>query len=286
MRDLQGKQALVTGSAQGIGLQIAKRLGEAGAHLVLTDINRAKLDEAAEELRGLGYEAAAFEMDVTDYESVTAARDKILREAGPIHILVNNAGVVFGGSFLDVDMSKHELTYKVNTMGVAAVCHAFLPGMIEQEQAHLVNIASASGLVGLPFGATYASSKWSVIGLSESLRLELKHLGKEHVKVTTVCPSYVKTGMFEGVRAPMLTPFLTPEQLADKVYEAVRDDQIFVLEPFMVKLIPFLKGVFPTFVTDVLSDMLGASSSMTSWKGHQKKAAHRPQLRAVPKQVS
>ncbi|CAM2005330.1 SDR family NAD(P)-dependent oxidoreductase [Acanthopleuribacter pedis] len=268
MRHLQGKQALVTGAAQGIGFQIAKRLGQEGAHLVLTDVNRMKLEEAGEALRSLGIEVATFVLDVTDHDEILEVRDQIVKEAGPVHVLVNNAGVVFGGPFLDVDMKKHELTYKVNTIGVAAMIHAFLPQMLKLEGAHIVNLASASGFVALPYGTTYASSKWSVIGLSESVRLELKHMGYDHVKVTTVCPSYVKTGMFEGVKAPLLTPFLTPETLADKVLQAVKEDNSMVLEPFLVKFVPFLKGVLPGFMSDMLGDFLGASTSMTSWKGH------------------
>ena len=129
-------------------------------------------------------------------------------------VLVNNAGIVHGGPFLDVPVERHLATYRVNVLGLVAVTHAFLPDLIASADSHLVNIASASGYIGLPHGSTYASSKWAVIGFSESLLLELELHGHRHVHVTTVCPSYVTTGLFDGARAARTTSLLSPERLA------------------------------------------------------------------------
>ena len=107
-----------------------------------------------------------------------------------------------------------------------------------------------------------------MIGFTESIRLELKRLGHEHVGVTSVCPSYVSTGMFEGVRQPLLTPFLTPERLARKVVQAIRKNEPFVLEPALVKIMPLLKASLPTGASDAILDAVGASTSMKSWRGH------------------
>ena len=101
------------------------------------------------------------------------------RDGGPIDVLVNNAGLVFGGAFLDVPLERHLTTYRVNTLGLVAMTHAFLPDLMAGRDGHVVNVASASGFIGLPFGATYASSKWAVLGFSELL--ERAHAGEEVV---------------------------------------------------------------------------------------------------------
>jgi short-subunit dehydrogenase len=180
---------------------------------------------------------------------------------------VNNAGVVFGGPFLDVPLEKHLATYRVNVLGLVSLTHAFLPDLLGRPDAHLVNVASASGFIGLPHGATYASSKWAVIGFSESLRLELELQGHRHVHVTTVCPSYVATGLFEGARAPLTTRLLTAERLADKVVSAMLRDAIWVRVPWLVKVTPMLKGVLPTRMFYSVAGVLGVNTSMTAWKG-------------------
>jgi short-subunit dehydrogenase len=182
--------------------------------------------------------------------------------------VINNAGTVFGGSFLDVPLEKHLLTYRVNTLGLVAVTHAFLPDLIARPEANLVNIASISGFVGLPFGTTYASSKWAVIGLSEGLRLELKELGHRHVAVTAVCPSYVKTGLFDGVKLPTSTDWLTPERLAQLVVRAIERNKAYLLAPSVAHLTPILKGVLPMALMDWVGGFFGINTTMSEWRGH------------------
>ena len=268
-KSLRLKRVLVTGSARGIGLEIARSFARAGAELILTDLDGEAALEARETVRSDGARCRAYAMDVTDEESIREVREEMHAEAGKLDVLVNNAGVVFGGPFLDVPLAQHRATYRVNVEGLVAVTHTFLPDLVEQGRGHLVNVASASGFVGLPDGATYASSKWAVIGFSESIRLELKQQELTDIGVTTVCPGYVDTGMFEGVKPPLLMRFLKPEELADKLVSAVQRNQQYVLEPWLVKMTPFLKGVLPGALTDALSDALGATSSMQSWKGHE-----------------
>ena len=268
MKDFRGKLVLVTGGAQGIGKGLASKLAARGARLVLTDVRDAELQATAEELRGRGTPVATYRVDVTDEQAVVSLQKQVRADVGPIDVLVNNAGVVFGGPFLEVPLERHRLTYAVNSMGVVAMTHAFLPDLIGRPDAHLVNIASASGLIGLPFGATYASSKWAVIGFSESIRLELAELGHKHVKVTTVCPSYIATGMFKGVRPPLLTPMLTPESLVEKMVQAVEREELFLLEPPMVKTLPLLNGLLPKRVFDVVAARFGLHDSMKQWRGH------------------
>lgn len=268
MKSFQGKRVLVTGAAKGMGLTIAQRFAAEGAQVILTDLDSEALGRAATDLEAAGSSCRAFALDVTVGNSILEVRDEIHASGGPIDILVNNAGVVFGGPFLDVPLERHLLTCRVNVEGLMAVTHAFLPDLIERSESHLVNMASASGFIGLPWGSSYAASKWAVIGFSQSIRQELARLGHDQVGVTTVCPGYVTTGMFDGVKAPLLTPFLTPEKVADQIVKAVRRRRILVRVPWMVKVTPFLMSVLPTSITDRLSDLFGASSSMENWRGH------------------
>lgn len=280
MRELEKKRILITGGAQGIGLALGCRFAAEGAEVVVTDLNEEALPAAEEAIVEAGGEARTFAMDVTDAASIASVRQRLHREAGPIDVLVNNAGVVFGGSFLDTSLDKHRLTYDVNLFGVVAVTHAFLPELIERPEAHLVQIASASGFIGLPYGATYASSKWGVIGFSESIRLELDQLGHSHVGVTTVCPSYVNTGLFEGARPPLATSMVTPERVGELTVRAVRRNEPFVLTPWLVNITPATRALLPTRWFDRVAWVLGVTSSMKDWRGHQASAGKERRKRA------
>jgi len=268
MRSLRDKLILITGGARGIGLAMARRLGRDGGRIVLTDLDAEELDRARESLQQDLVECSVFTLDVTDIEALPDFRQRLHDQLGPVEVLVNNAGVVFGGPFLDLPLDKHLLTYQVNVDGVVAMTYHFLADLIAAEEGHLVNIGSASGLVPLPWGSTYASSKWAVLGFTESIRQEMAELGHKHVGVTTVCPGYVDTGMFDGVRPPLLMPFLKSEQLAEKVRTAILKRQEMVLEPYLVKLTPLLKGILPRFLSDGLADLMGVTTGMKSWSGH------------------
>ena len=272
MTKLNDRRVLITGGAQGIGFEMAKKFADRGAKIVIADINQRGLDEAKAKLDARGVETAAFQVDVTDRESVTALRARVLDEAGPVDVLVNNAGVVFGGPFTKVSLDDHFKTYEVNVLGLVAVTHAFLQDLVDRPEAHLVHIASASGLIGLPYGSTYASSKWAVIGFGESIRSELNVQGHEHVHHTIVCPSYIGTGMFKGAAAAKMTKILEPDEIAEKVVQAVERDKVHVLEPLLVKITPLLRDVLPTPIYDRVSHLFGATTSMANWTGRGEKA--------------
>ncbi len=267
MTTLQGKRVLITGGAQGIGLEMAKKFAEHGCGIVIADIDEEKLPEAKSVIAALGAPVWGFQVDVTNPTSIASLRAQIAAEVGPIDILVNNAGVVFGGPFTETPLDDHFKTYEVNVLGLVAMTHAFLPDLVARPEAHLVHIASASGFIGLPYGSTYASSKWAVIGFGESIRAELNLTGNEHVHTTIVCPSYIGTGMFEGAEAPKATHLLEPEDIATKIVHAVERNKVHVLEPFMVKLTPILRDILPTALYDRLSHLFGADTSMAHWTG-------------------
>ncbi len=275
MKDLKNKKVLITGGARGIGKQIALEFARQGADIIICDsdksfFNKTEFKKNRKEIEDIGTSCYGFYLDVTKYENIVRERRSILDLVGKIDVLVNNAGVVFGGKFLEVPIEKHRLTYDVNTYGIINMLHVFLQDLIDQPTAHIVNISSASGFVPLPGGSTYASSKAAITSLSESLNIELKREGNQHVGMTIVCPGYVQTGMFDGVKGPILVPILTPEKLAKKIVKAVQKNKRFVLEPTFIKFLPFIKGVFPQFVLDLFCHAMGVNRSMDLWKGHSK----------------
>src|SRR5262249_28663963 len=147
VQTLRGKRALITGAASGIGKAIATRLGAEGAELVLVDVNEDLLAQTANELRRGGATVRTYGVDLTASSRLVGLREQLHHDGGPIDVLVNNAGVVFGGTFLDVPLERHLATYRVNTEGLVAMTHVFLPDLIARPDAHLVNIASASGYI-------------------------------------------------------------------------------------------------------------------------------------------
>lgn len=268
--ELAGKTALVTGGASGIGKAFARRLLRGGARVALWDLDPAAAEAARRELSTFG-EVRAFAVDVADRAQVASAAERLLSEMGELDLLDNNAGVVFGGDFLSVPEEKLLKTVEVNLNGTLWCTRAFLPGMLRRGSGHLVMMASAAGLLGVPGMAVYSASKHAVVGFAESLRLELRSAGKPGIGLTIVCPSFVSTGMFEGVRPPLLSPWVEPERLAGKIFEAVTRGKLYVREPFLVKLVPALKGLTCPALLDPLADLLGMNRSMEGWKGRPEK---------------
>lgn len=255
---LNGKRALVTGAGAGLGHAIGQALTRAGATVIVTDVDA---DRAAAVAKELG--AHGFALDITSAEQVAAVREQV----GPIDLLVNNAGLVFGGPFSDVPMAKHAATVAVNLTGLLNVTHAFLPGLLARPEAHIVNIASASAFVALPWATSYAATKAAVVSFSESLREEMRVQGKHHVDITAVCPSYIATGLFEGARPARLTWMLTPEAVAKAVVRAVERRRKLVILPWTARLLYSLTGVLPAPLYRRLCAALGVSTSMIDWRG-------------------
>jgi all-trans-retinol dehydrogenase (NAD+) len=266
---LGGSRVFITGGGSGIGRSLALRFAQERADVHVADLDRGAAERVAREIAASGGRASAWQLDVTDSSALADVRRRMLEAAGPVDVLVNNAGIVHGGAFLDVPLDRHQATFNVNTLAVVAVTHTFLPDLLSRPEAHIVTIASAAAFTGLPFGATYAASKWAALGFSESLRLELREQGRRHVRVTAVCPGYVSTGMFEGAKALRLTRILTAERVADLTVRAVLANREMVMTPWVVALGPTLRGVLPRRLFDGIAALFGAPSSMAHWKGRE-----------------
>jgi all-trans-retinol dehydrogenase (NAD+) len=266
MKNVRGKTALVTGGAMGMGKLWCERFARDGCNVVIWDLNEEAMNETAEDLRRLGVTVLTQKVDVSKAEAVYEAADHAQAETGGVDILVNNAGIVHAGPFLETDDAKISAIIDVDLKALFWTMKAFLPRMIERNFGHVINISSASGYIGVPRMPAYVAAKWGAIGLTDSIRLELKLMKATGVKLTLVCPSYVDTGMFAGAKPPLLTKMLEPAEIVDIAYDAFKKDQYVVNEPWLVKLTPPLRALLPHKAFDLISDILGATKSMTAWR--------------------
>jgi len=229
----------------------------------------------ASELSQAGVPNTVVMSDVVDLSSRTAiekAAQKVIKQIGGVDVLINNAGVVRGALFWEHDNDKHtEKTMQVNALAPMFATHEFLPSMMAgRRECRIVNIASAAGLLSNPRMSVYASSKWALIGWSDSVRLELEREGYRHVKIVTVAPSYISTGMFEGVRGPLMTPLMTPSYVVGKVWQAMIRGKSMLMLPWTVHLSKVLKGVLSQRAFDWIADhVFHVYNSMDKFTGRK-----------------
>src|SRR6478752_489117 len=199
MQDFNGRVAVVTGGASGSGFGLASAFAAQGMKIAIGDIEESALDEAVEKLRAGGAEAIGVRTDVTDGEQVQALADATVGRFGAIHIACNNAGVGAGGLSWEAPLDTWEWVFGANLWGVIHGVRSFVPVMMKQPEAHVVNTASIAGLVAGPFMGPYNASKHAVVALSETLHHELA-LMAPHVKVSVLCPGWVQTRIGDSER--------------------------------------------------------------------------------------
>ncbi len=239
MTRLAGSTVLITGGASGLGRLLALEVARRGARPVLWDLSAEGLDAVAEELVVLGADPLTAVVDVGESTAVTAAADQVLAQVGAVDVLVNNAGVVSGKPLTELSASDIERTFKVNVMANYWTTKAFLPRMIARNRGHVVTVASAAGLVGVARQTDYSASKHAAVGFDESLRVELSHRAPG-VRTTVVCPYYIDTGMFEGVRTrvPWLLPILDEDKVVAKMVQAIERDRARLFMPPIIYVLP------------------------------------------------
>lgn len=272
MSSFNNKHILVTGGASGIGLMMGKRALQRGASkLVIWDLNSDKLNSIKNELPQFRDQILTYEVDVSVSRQIYQAAKEVVKEISHIDILINNAGIVVGKQFAQHTPDEIEQSIGVNLLGMMHTTRAFLPKMLKRKSGHVVNIASAAGLMPNPQMTVYAGSKSGAIGWSESLRIELSR-HDAGINVTTVEPSYINTGMFKGITPPILAPVLEAEDITARIIKAVQQNKIHLRAPFMVKFLPFLKGILPTRIFDFIAGQLfQVYHSMDTFKGHDSK---------------
>jgi NAD(P)-dependent dehydrogenase (short-subunit alcohol dehydrogenase family) len=252
MDELDGKVAVVTGAASGIGLGLVTRFGHEGMSVVLADVEREPLDRAAAALSDeLGADRVlAVPTDVRHEDAVEALAAATFERFGTAHVLCNNAGVGVGGLAWTVPTDRWRWIVEVNLLSVAHGIRAFVPRMIEQGEGHVVNTASAAGILTGPGMSPYYATKHAVVALSESLHFDLR-LMQTAVGVSVLCPEWVRTNIGDPERnrpaevaeiepppdAPEIRPIiealvaggLHPAEVAGRVVDAIRDGTFWIL---------------------------------------------------------
>lgn len=199
MRDLQGKVAVVTGAASGIGRALTDRFVAAGMKVVLGDVDEVRLRATEAELREGGADVLPAVIDVSLPESMEELARKTLERYGAAHVMCNNAGVAGVGDQWTGPMSVWEWVVNINLYGVVNGIRAFLPIMLDQNEGHIVNTASMAGLVAMPGFGPYNATKHAVVAISEGLFLELKTKGV-NVSCSCLCPGFVKTNLMTNIQ--------------------------------------------------------------------------------------
>lgn len=273
--ELRGRNAIVTGGAMGIGFATAKLLVQEGCTATIWDINQSELEKAKSELERLGGKVFTYSCDVTDKTRVYQMAQQALSDMGSIDILINNAGYVKGGEFLDQPDEVWEKTIQINLTAMLYTIRAVLPGMYERDYGHIVNISSASGLLGVANLSVYAATKWAVWGLTESLRFESWNKKKFGVRWSSIHPSYLAKGLFEGAKLGILGNLIVPlvknhEVIARAiVYGALKKGKYLVLRPRSLRLTILLRGLLPDLLFQKLMIVMGVHKSMETWKGRR-----------------
>jgi NAD(P)-dependent dehydrogenase (short-subunit alcohol dehydrogenase family) len=254
MRELKGKVAVVTGAASGIGRAMAERFAREGMKVVLADVEEGPLATARDAIEHAGAQAIAVRTDVAQWEQVEALARRAFETYGGAHVVCNNAGIGMGGLAWQLSQADWEWTLGVNLWGVVHGVRAFVPRMLAQGQGHIVNTASIAGLISAPGMAAYCATKHAVVGLSECLHHDLVLAGGGKVKVSVLCPAWVKTQisdsernrpqslarerttasneqeqMIETMVRSAVASGIPPEVVADKVLQAILEERFWVL---------------------------------------------------------
>lgn len=252
MKHLQGKRALVTGAASGIGRAMALEFARQGTNLLLADRDQAGMIRTAMEVRAIGVEVETFHYDAEQPQQIVALAEFAKSLADGIDILVNNAGVTYRGSTDRMTAEHWERMLAINLYAPIRLTHELLPHFLKRREVHVLNVCSVLGLVGMPKVCAYNTAKFGLVGYTESLRSEY---GVQGIGVTALCPGLVRTNLFsssmsnghEREKTPPRWTTTTPERVAKAGVRAVRKNRArVVMEPLarvMFAFKRFLPGV-------------------------------------------
>ncbi len=261
---------LITGGCSGIGKIMGRMALQKGAeHLVIWDINESAIDATVREFTPLG-KVTGFRADISSPASVDAAYSATRSVCGHVDILINCAGIITNNkTFAEQSDDDINRTFDINTKGAMFVTLRVLNDMKAQGRGHVCNITSSAGMLALPRMALYTSSKWAAIGWSESLWLEL-HREKSPVRVTTIAPYFINTGMFDGIHS--FFKIQDPEVVARKTLKAIEKDKRYKGIPFSEHFIRLMQGLLPGFIFDpIFGDVCGLYTVMESFTGRKTK---------------
>ncbi len=253
-RILAGETAAITGAARGIGRATAQALLAQGMKVAIGDVD---IDAARETAEELGPSAVALALDVTDRDSFAAFLDETERQLGPLDVLVNNAGIMQIGRFLDEDDLTAQRMIDINLHGVILGMKLALARMIPRDRGHVVNIASQAGKFGAPGGATYSATKHAVVGLTEAVRGELR-LMDAHINLSYVMPYVVNTELGSGLGEARGLSNLEPSDVAEAIVEALQLGLVEVWVPKSAKRTNVLGVVLPRRLSEGMARAMKA----------------------------
>jgi NADP-dependent 3-hydroxy acid dehydrogenase YdfG len=255
-RTVSGRVVAITGGARGIGKATAAALVREGASVAIGDVDLALAESTAEEL---GPSVRAYPVDVTSRPSFAEFLDSVERDLGPLDVLVNNAGIMPIGALLEEDDATAHRLVDINVHGVIYGMKEALPRMLARGSGHVVNLASVAGKAGFPHLATYCATKHAVVGLSESMRAELRGTA---IELTCVMPSLVNTELTSGIRAGRGVDKVEPEDVAAAIVGALREPRFEVYVPRSVGRIKRFFDFMPRRIAEALGRVLDADKLM------------------------
>ncbi|HSD79702.1 MAG TPA: SDR family oxidoreductase [Solirubrobacteraceae bacterium] len=255
--NLQGLHVAITGGARGIGAATAERLRGEGARVTLGDVDADAVQATAARLGAVG-----LELDVTDRASFAAFVEAAEEAQGPLDVLVNNAGIMPIGPFLDEPDETVRRQFDINVHGVIHGMKAVLPAMIGRGRGQIVNISSAAGVIPLANEATYCATKHAVVGLSESVRDELEGSG---VNVMTVLPNLADTRLGSGMKAARGMRKLSAEEIADAIADGLRRRRADVYVPRSLRPLSALNAALPRRVRRAVQKGFGTHRIATEY---------------------
>jgi len=253
-RILAGQTAAITGAARGIGRATAQALLRQGMRVAIGDVDLAAAERTAAEL---GPSAIAAPLDVTDRASFSAFLDRAEEQLGPIDVLVNNAGIMQIGRFVDEDDLTARRMVDINLHGVITGMKLALERMVPRDRGHIVNISSQAGKYGSPGGATYSATKHAVVGLTEAVRGELRLMGV-HIDLSYVMPFVVNTELGSGLGEARGLKSLQPSDVADSIVEALQTGRVEVWVPKSSKRTQALGVLLPRSLSEGLARAMKA----------------------------
>ena len=282
-KSLKNEIILITGAASGIGQLMAFKFAAQGAKMIICwDVDEQGNEKTVDRLLKEGYNAFGLKCDLSKREEVYAVAEKTKKllklrvkssKSGDpsVTMLVNNAGIVNGKTLLNSTDNANQITMDVNANSHFWTIKNFLPEMIKNDHGHIVTISSICGIVGVHGLVDYCSSKFAVLGMTESLYMELKRINSK-VKCTVICPYLIHTGLFAGAKPSYewLVPSLLPNDVANRIVEAVRRNEYLVIMPKVLKVVYWLKGILGFKMVYKLGDILGFHTGMDSFVGRKK----------------
>lgn len=255
-RILSGKVVAITGGARGIGLATAQACARKGMKVAIGDL---AADLASQSAASIGPDAVGLALDVTSRESFAAFLEQVAERIGPVDVLVNNAGIMPVGPFLEEDDDTARRQFDINVHGVIYGMKLALPEMVARNSGHVVNVASMAGKGGFPLAATYCGTKHAVVGMSEAVRGELR---ETDVEISCVMPSFVNTELTSGLRGSRAIKIIETSDVADAIVEALAHNRFDVFVPRNLGPINKVMTLFPRRAREKVAEWLDGDKAL------------------------